>query len=43
MIVVFDSVSEDKHLRSLKEWNGIRIMNRVDFLAMLDRLESKGP
>jgi putative PIN family toxin of toxin-antitoxin system len=31
-------VSEDKHLRDLKEYQGIRIMNRDEFAAELDRL-----
>jgi len=32
-------VSEDKHLLDLKEYQGIKIKNRVDFAAELDRLE----
>ena len=31
-------VSEDRHLRKLKEWEGIRIMNRDEFMTELDRL-----
>jgi predicted nucleic acid-binding protein len=31
-------VSEDRHLRKLKEWEGIKIMNRTEFMAELDRL-----
>jgi putative PIN family toxin of toxin-antitoxin system len=32
-------VSEDKHLRGLKQWRGIVIMSRAEFMAELDRLE----
>lgn len=32
-------VSEDQHLLRLREWNGIKIMHRVEFNAELDRLE----
>src|SRR5260370_1143028 len=31
-------VSEDRHLRNLREWEGTKIMNRVEFAAELDRL-----
>ena len=31
-------VSEDKHLLDLKDYQGIKIMNREDFAAELDRL-----
>lgn len=31
-------VSEDRHLRKLKEWEGIKILNRDECLAELDRL-----
>jgi len=34
-------VSEDLHLLKLHEWQGIKIMNRDDFSAELDRLESE--
>jgi predicted nucleic acid-binding protein len=32
-------VSEDKHLLDLKQYGGIRIMNRVEFEQELDRLD----
>ena len=31
-------ISEDWHLRKLKEWQGIKIMNREEFAVELDRL-----
>ena len=31
-------ISEDKHLLDLKEYQGVTIMNRDDFMAELDRL-----
>ena len=31
-------ISEDWHLRNLKEWQGIKIMNREEFAVELDRL-----
>lgn len=34
-------VSDDKHLRKLKVWRGVRILNRIEFSAELDRLEKK--
>lgn len=33
-------VSEDHHLLALRESNGIKIMNRVEFNGELDRLET---
>lgn len=33
-------ITEDRHLLDLQEWSGIRIMNRVEFNAELDRLEA---
>jgi len=35
-------VSEDKHLLDLKEYQGIKIMNREGFETELDRLEVAG-
>ncbi|HEV3345287.1 MAG TPA: putative toxin-antitoxin system toxin component, PIN family [Pirellulales bacterium] len=32
-------VSGDHHLLALREWNGIKIMNRVEFDGEFDRLE----
>jgi putative PIN family toxin of toxin-antitoxin system len=34
-------ISEDRHLLRLREWNGIKIMNRAEFNAKLDRLEAE--
>lgn len=31
-------ISEDRHLRKIREWVGIKIMNRDAFMAELDRL-----
>ena len=31
-------ISEDRHLRKLKVWEGIQIMNRDEFTSELDRL-----
>ena len=33
-------VSEDRHLRDLGEWEGIKILSRVQMMLELDRLEA---
>jgi predicted nucleic acid-binding protein len=31
-------VSEDRHLRDLRQWRNVKIMSRDEFIAELDRL-----